>query len=186
VYQVAINGSTTFSGAAGGPPFSHTAYLILTPPFNRAPETHNGVNPFDVGIFTTEANPFDGVAGALYFATNTSLSEAVIQTADQGSNLDLAFVDWDPDTRELFVALDGDNSGLPNARLGVLNIYNSTTGVTAQIHNILTGTVSMKFSNNDADVNGNILFGGSSGFGGPFVSSEYQAEFSGVFVQNCQ
>jgi hypothetical protein len=76
VYQITLNGITTFSGVAGGPPFSHTAVLVLTPPFNPAPETNNGVNALDVGIFTLTGNPFLGVAGALYFATNTALSEA--------------------------------------------------------------------------------------------------------------
>jgi hypothetical protein len=186
VYQITINGITTFSGVAGGPLFSHTAFLVLTAPFNPAPETNNGVNALDVGIFTITGNPFLGVAGALYFATNTSLSEAVIGTSTAGSNLDLAFVTWAPTTSELFVALDGDSSGLPHARFGVLNIYNSTTSVTAQIHNILTGTVLLQFSNNFSNVAGNILFGGSSGFGGPFVSSEYRAAFSGLFLQSCQ
>lgn len=189
LYQVTLSGVPTFSGVAGGPVFTHNAHLLITQtPITPANQTTNGENPFDIGIFTVEASPFVGVAGALYFATNTSLSEFYLGSANQGSALDLAFVDWDPSNRELVVVLDGDNSGLPSARFGVNNIYNLTSGITAQIHNILTGGVNIQFSGDFLVIGGSILLGGSSGFGGPFVSSGYQASFSGVFLQNflCQ
>lgn len=120
------------------------------------------------------------MADSLYFSTNTSLSEAVIPTTTQGSRIDLAFVGWEPATRIISVALDETV-----ARLGALNIFNATTDFTAQSHNVLAGTVETQFLNNDANVQGVILLGGSSGFSGPDVSSEYQAEFSGVFLQSC-
>jgi hypothetical protein len=181
VYDVTINGQVTFSGAPAAPPFAHRAFLYVTDLFTPDPQTTNGPNPADIGFFTLDpANPFLGVAGALYFATNTSLSEAVIPTTTQGSGIDLAFVAWEPTTQVLSVAVDETR-----ARLGVLNIFNATTGVTAQIHNVLAGMVEMQFSPNFANVGGTILLGGSSGFAGPGMGSEYQAQFSGGFLQSC-
>ncbi len=163
LYDVTINGSVTFSGTPAAPPFSHRTLMVVTGPITSSSQTTNGVNPLDLGLFTYDpANPFLGVAGALYFATNTALSEAVIETAARGSAIDLAFVAWDPNTRTLSVALDEIN-----ARLGVLNIFNATTGVTAQVHNILAGTVELQFSDSFQSFSGAILLGAARALGAP-------------------
>ena len=108
------------------------------------------------------------------------MSEAVIPTTTQGSGIDLTLVAWEPTTQVLSVTVDDTRT-----RLGVLDIFNATTGVTAQSHNVLAGMVELPFSPNFATVGGTILLGSSSGFAGPGASSEYQAQFSGSFLQTC-
>ncbi len=75
------------------------------------------------------------------------------------------------------IQLDGNITGLPRARLNVLNIYNLTSGVTAQIHNILDGTIDISFDGEN--IQGAIDLGGCSGFQGP-LSPRYTGAHSVV------
>ena len=182
VYEVAISGTTGFSGA-GVPSaqFVHQGTLVLTPTINPAPAL-NDVNPVDVGIFTTSASPLVGQAGALWFGTNTALAQQVGVRAG-GVGVDIAFVDFEAATNQLFIAVDGNAFGLPAARLNAFNIFNVTTGLAAQIHNVLAGMIQMQFSADFSTVSGTISLGGNSGFAGPAVTSEYQAQFMGRRIQ---
>lgn len=172
-YNIIISGQASFSGVPGLA-FQQVGAMVVTPTV-AAPVFNNGTNPVDIGIFTN-VSPIIGAAGAIYFGTNTSLSSLV------GSNLaasaiDIAFVQVSQAGR-IEIAVDGNAFGLPSSRLGTFNIYNLTSGVTAQIHNVLAGNIVINFNGNQ--VTGTINLGGSSGFAGPNITSEYRANFSGT------
>jgi hypothetical protein len=166
-----------------GVSFSVPATLETFVTINPAPEIDNGVNPIDVAIITDGniASPLVGVAGALWFGTNTSLCVLVSCTIG-ASGIDIAFVQVDAAARQVLITVDGNVFGLPAARLNTFNIYNVTSGVTAQIHNVLAGEVFIQFSNDDQSVSGTIALLGSSGFGGPTPTSQYVANFSGTLI----
>jgi hypothetical protein len=180
-YQITITGEGSFSGTPSGYPFSINAVLVVTPTIDTSEVVNNGVNPVDVGIFTT-VSPIVGQAGALWFGTNTSLC-SLVGCSNGGSGIDIAFVDGiaDPNagTAEVNITVDGNAFGLPNARLATFNIYNLTTDLTAQIHNVLAGTVLLQITDGGQSVSGTINLGGNSGFDGPGITSEYLANFSG-------
>ena len=175
VYDIVIDGETRSIGDSAGRRFSHRAILVVVATLNDSPEFDNGVNPVDVGLFTAEANPLLGTAGALYFVTNTSL--AALVGAIPGSNVDVTFVAIDEDTEKVSIVVDE-----MQARLGVLNLYNVPSGLATQIHHVLAGTVSLQFSPDAADVSGTIALSGNSGFSGPLPSAEYLATFRGVQI----
>lgn len=174
LYNIVLSGQASFSGVPGQS-FQVPGVLVLRPT-NSEPQLDNGVNPVEVGIFTN-ASPIVGAAGALYFGTNTALSREVgFRQGEIG--IDIAFVEVRG--QRVRVTVDGNAFGLPAARLGTFNIYNLTSGVTAQIHNVLAGTIDVQFNDGAQTVNGTIQIGGSSGFGGPTVTSEYTASFTGT------
>jgi hypothetical protein len=81
------------------------------------------------------------------------------------------------DGGHLDVRLDGDALAQPTARINYLNIYNVTTSVVAQVHNVLAGTLVTDIS--ARGISGEIRLQGSSGFDGPGISSYYTATFTG-------
>jgi hypothetical protein len=91
-------------------------------------------------------------------------------------------VQFDPATGQALIRVDGNIFGLPAARLNTFNMYNLTSGVIAQIHNVLGGQILIQFSPDGQSVSGNIALLGSSGFGGPTPTSQYVATFSGTLV----
>jgi hypothetical protein len=176
-YEIKIVGNTTPGGA-----ISTVADLVVRPTVAQGPTPSiNGVNPVDVGIFT-RSSPVEGNAGALWFGTNTSL--ASFKGSNLGvANIDLAFVDVKQNDGTVAMTVDGNAFSLPGARIATLNIYNVTTGSPAQVHNILTGTVNIRFLNGGQNITGEITLAGTPGFSGPAVSSNYQATFTGTRVK---
>lgn len=183
-YRIVISGQVTFSGLPASPPFNRSATLVVTPtidPLDPSLSTNNGVNPVDIGIFTDDS-PIIGFAGALYFGTNTSLS-SLVGSSIGASAIDVAFVEVDQSAGRVIAAIDGDVFGLPNARLNTFNIFNARDSITTQIQSVLAGTVILEFSDNGNTIAGSITIGGSSGFGGVGITTEYTATFSGTRVQ---
>lgn len=172
-YSIAITDGATFS---------IPATLTIFRTVNTNPEIPNGVNPFDVSIVTNQP-PTLGVKGALWFGTNTSLC-VVVRCTIGASGIDIAFVNYDPNRRLLTIQVDGNVFGLPAARLDTFNIYNITTGLTAQVHNILAGTIVVQFSPDFRVIEGRMQLLGSSGFQGPTPTSSYVAGFRGSFIGN--
>lgn len=171
-YQISIEGEGYVGGLVSR--FQIQAILVTTPTIEDGTQ-RNGINPIEIGIFT-DPNPIVGHAGALYFGTNTSLS-SLVGSRLRASAMDVAFVSIDQRANSVHVRLDGDIFGLPTARLNTFNIYNLTTGLFAQIQNVLAGEINIIF--NGDDVNGDISLGGSSGFTGPSITSQYLATFAG-------
>ena len=172
-YNIIINGEGYVGGFVGSFQIPARLVVVATIPDNTQ---NNGVNPVDVGIFTNPG-PIVGQAGALYFGTNTSLSSIVGSTLG-ASAIDVAIVGVNQASRTVSIEVDGNAFGLPTARLNTFNIYNLTTGITAQIHNVLAGRIEMSFNGNE--VQGTIQIGGSSGFTGPGITSNYIAGFTGT------
>lgn len=176
-YEIKIVGSTAPGGAV-----STVADLVVRPTVAQGPTAStNGANPVDVGIFT-RSSPVEGNAGALWFGTNTSL--ASFKGSNLGvANIDVAFVDAKQNDGTVAITLDANAFGLPNARIATLNVYNVTSGSPAQIHDILTGSVNIRFLNGGQNVTGDITLAGFPGFNGPAIPSNYQATFTGTRIK---
>lgn len=166
-----------------GATFSVPATLVVFRTINPTPEIDNGVNPIDVAIITDNnvASPLVGATGALWFGTNTSFCVLVNCTIG-ASAIDTAYVQFDPTRGQVLITVDGNIFGLPAARLNTFNIYNVTSGIAAQVHNVLAGQVFIQFSNAGQTVAGTINLYGSSGFAGPNLTSQYVANFSGTYI----
>jgi hypothetical protein len=176
-YQINIVGTTAPGGAV-----ATVADLVVMPTVAQgAAASTNGANSVDVGIFT-RSSPVDGNAGALWFGTNTSLASF------KGSNLgaaaiDVAFVDAKQNDGTVAITVDGNAFGLPNARIATLNVYDVASGSPVQRHDILTGTVNIRFLNGGQSVTGDITLAGFPGFNGPAIPSNYQATFNGTRIK---
>jgi hypothetical protein len=187
IYAIRITGegaSVDFAGRLTpyGEPFVIDAALIVSGPLDTQALTRNGVNAVDIGIKTT-TSPIVGRAGALWFGTNTSMSALIGTSPAIGpSNIDVAVVTYDSATRTVTAQLDGNVFGSPFARVNYLNIYNLRSSIVAQIHNAFAGGMTLTFAPDGRSVTGQINLGGSSGFGGPNVSSAYVATFAGVIA----
>ena len=180
VYNILISGEGSFSGVPSGRPFTNlVATLYIFPTIEIVPITNNGINPRDVAIITN-VSPILGTAGALWFGTNTSTCSLVNCQSAQ-SMIDVAIVETDENKNEIIVNLDS-NFIATRARLSTFNIYNLTSNILAQVHNILAGGMAMQFRDNANTVIGVIRLLGSSGFAGPFPTSEYNATFVGTRI----
>lgn len=181
LYRVQINGEVVQQGGVTSR-FSVPAFVMIVPTIDPAAfGVSNGPNPIDVGIFT-DPSPIVGVAGALYFGTNTSLC-GVIGCNTRFSALDTTFVTVNPAQGSVNIVVDGNLFGLTAARLNIFNIFNARTSLLAQIYHVLTGQVVLQFGNGAQTVAGSLALGGSSGFSGPYVTTVYQATLTGVRVQ---
>ena len=149
---------------------------MIAPTLDPSAASGNGVNPVDVGI-KTATSPIVGSAGALLFGTNVGLAAQLGSSAIVvPSAVDVASVSLSGGHIE--AQIDGDAYGQPTARVNYLNIYNVTSSVAAQVHNVLAGTLTLDVDGSRID--GQIDLQGSSGFGGPQVSSYYRASVSGT------
>jgi len=176
-YSIQITGQ---ANQAGGPvsTFALNATLVIVPTIDpQAIGVRNGPNPVDVALITT-ASPLQGVAGALWFGTNTSFC-SLIGCTTGASAIDTTVVVADATRGTLMITVDGDVFGQPTARLNVFNIFNIRTGLTAQIYHTLAGGITIQFANGGQSVSGTIDLGGNSGFSGPAITTEYSATFRG-------
>jgi hypothetical protein len=177
-YSIQITGRAN----QGGEPtstFTLNATLVVVPTVDpRAIGVRNGPNPVDVAIITADS-PLQGVAGALWFGTNTSFC-SLIGCTTGASAIDTAVVMADARRGTVIITVDGDVFGQPTARLNVFNIFNIRTGLTAQIYHVLAGGITIQFTNGGQSVSGTIDLGGNSGFSGPAVTTEYSATFRGT------
>ena len=181
VYRVEITGIALQAGGVSST-FSLPGHVVVAPPFDpRAIGVFNGPNPIDLGIFT-DASPILGVAGALYFGSNTGFCR-LIGCSTFASAIDTTFVAIDQRQGTVNVVVDGNVFGLNTARLSIFNIFNIRTSIVAQIYNVLAGGVALQFTNGGQGISGNIVLGGSSGFGGAAVTTEYRATVNGRRIQ---
>lgn len=177
-YSITISGQTF-------EPFSRTGCLIVSPQIVPAAGNinfNNGPNARDIGLFS--GSPIVGQAGAIWFGTNTSMCELANIGCNIGaSGLDIAFVTADETTGTLNISLDGQIFNVPNgnAITGTLNIFNWQSGVTAQIINIVQGTMSLRFSADAQSVTGEVRFTGYN-----IGTVPYHATISGTRVNSCQ
>jgi hypothetical protein len=170
VYRVMVRGEV--SGGSRAVPFEAGAWVLVTAPYDAIGGSGNDTNIVDIGV-KTDPDPSLGVSGALWFGTNTSIMAdlglpAIVSRADV--DIVTERVDGDVVYADLIQQL---------APINTLNIYNVDSGVGAQVNNILVGTVSVRFAPDGSAITGRVDLGGTSGMGGPTVSSEYHAALSG-------
>jgi hypothetical protein len=171
-YRVSVDGqvsegSKVISFTVGG-------WVLVTAPYDDIGASQNDVNLVDIGV-KTDTSPIVGVSGALWFGTNTSIM----------ADLDLPVIVTAADVDIVTERVDGDvvyaDVITSLAPINTLNIYDVDSGqAVAQVNNVLTGTVSLRFNADGSAITGRVDLGGTSGQGGPTVSSEYHAALSGT------
>lgn len=183
-YKIQMSGST-FNGQY---PFSRSACLILSPTIKAAGGVNynNGINNADIGLFS--GSPIIGQAGAIWYTSNTAMCSYGNTGCSTGASaLDLVTTTWDSKNRILTIKPDGrffGNAAAGNSLVGMLNIFNAKSSVTAQIYRIISGEMAIQFSADFKKVAGVIKFNGTSFFGGG-GAVPYQAKFSGAVTSYC-
>lgn len=174
VYDVTLEGTTFFENTGILEPagtftpagdFSLPGTLVITPTIDpTGANFDNGVNPVDVGLFIDDINAGAPPAGSTRYATNTGVFPLVGQGSPvtQGGNVDLAFVNYDPETGILDVQVD-DRVGPP--RTAQLNTFLITgdgflSSLIADPKQILDGGLQLQFGD-DGTVTGAIDFSGA-------------------------
>jgi len=178
-YQITIDGATTHQQ------FRRVALLLVTPPLQRTQVNFdNGQNARDLAI--RSGNPSGAPEpGAIWFATNTSLYDAVgIPSNIDASNIDVAIVSVNEGQNLLRTVLDGRVGGLPAARSTVLNNFNSRGGLTAGVYQIIQGEIRSQFSPDGQTVQGEMNLIGN-GYIEP-GQYRYVARFAGQVTQPLQ
>lgn len=174
-YSVTISGNVHVG--SGKTIFSQKSTVYLRRTIDTTNVANNGINPVDVGI-KTAASPLSGSAGALWFATNTSLSAEIGSSAViASSKVDVAYVSINGG--KVTANVDGNAMGLPSARINYLNVFNAKSGLTAQIYNVLSGRVTASVTSKGKSISGTIDLTGSSGFSSGAATTRYVATFSG-------
>ncbi|WP_129113867.1 hypothetical protein [Halegenticoccus tardaugens] len=174
-YRVLLEGTTTHEQ------FSREALLLVSPPLPKQDSFDNGVNAREIAIQSGNP-PGTPEGGAIWFATNTSLYDEVgIPSTIDESFIDVAFVQEDPAQSGLGITVDGQVWGLPAARSTVLNVFNSRTGLTAGVYQIIQGDIVLQFA--DA---GNTVVGAINLIGNGFIEPgtyQYTSNLSGSIFQ---
>jgi hypothetical protein len=164
--------SVIISGTIDGSvPVYRQATLIVGP--TQTTVTNNGINPADMCLYT---------GGQLWFATNpgpgvinfSTNSDCVPSSTYYTARVDVAYVSISGGT--LTVHPD------PNLTALGFNAYNITSGLTAGIEKIYSGTFQLTFYNSGQVVRGGFdIVGCSTGPG--CTGTEYVANVSGTFVK---
>lgn len=173
-YRVEIEGEV--SEGSRTVPFDVGGWVLVTAPYDAIGGSNNDINVVDIGV-KSDTSPLEGHSGALWFGTNTSImSDLDLGVIPNGASVDIVSerVEEDVVYADVIVEL---------SRINTLNLYNVDTadvnGAGAQINNILVGTISIRFAPDGSAIAGRIDVGGTSGMGGPTVSSEYHAALAG-------
>jgi hypothetical protein len=173
LYSIRISGQTSYGS------FVRNGALLVTPRIRAAGGVNfaNGPNAREVGLFSGRP-PSSPEQGAIWFATNTAIFQRVgIGNVNQGlAALDVAYVTAGPSS--LRVRIDGDFYGLPAARTALLNCMNASSGVLANVYQLIGGTMVVAFrGRRGSRVSGAVSFVGN-GYIEP-GSSPYRATFVG-------
>lgn len=168
IYDVTISGTTYFGNTNF--PRSDTRYtpqqdftlrgtLVVLPTRDRSGVNFgNGVNARDVGLKI--GSPASAPqAGAVWFATNTTVfaDMGVGNALQRYASLDTAFVTISDARNRIRIVVDDQSV----ARASQLNSFNVKSGLTANVYQILAGSMELRFSSNNSRVNGSLDFIGS-------------------------
>jgi hypothetical protein len=173
-YRVEIQGEV--SEGSKRIPFDVGGWVLVTAPYDAIGGSNNDVNLIDIGV-KTDTSPLVGVSGALWFGTNTSImGDLDLGVIPNGGSVDIVSERVEDDVVYADVIME-------LSPVNTLNLFNVDTadanGGGAQINNVLTGTVSIRFAADGSSIAGRVDVGGTSGMGGPTVSSEYHAALAG-------
>lgn len=188
VYDVTISGTTYFGNTNF--PHSNTRYtpqqnftlrgtLVVLPTRDRSGVNFdNGVNARDVGLKV--GSPASAPkAGSVWFATNTTVfaNMGVGNILQRYASLDVAYVEVNDKKNQINIVVDDQSV----ARASQLNSFNVKSGLTANMYQILAGSMWLRFSSNGSRVDGAFDFVGS-GYMYP-GSSRVQARITGMKVR---
>ncbi len=173
-YRVEIQGEVSEGSLTI--PFEVGGWVLVTAPYDAVGGSNNDVNVIDIGV-KTDTSPLVGISGALWFGTNTSImADLDLGVIPNGGSVDIVSERVEEDVIYADVIME-------LSPINTMNLYNVDTadehGAGAQLNNILVGTVSIRFAPDGSAIAGRIDVGGTSGTGGPTVSSEYHAALSG-------
>lgn len=170
-YRVQLTGQTNRGG------FTRPGDLYVFPALETSGANfNNGINARDIGLFS--GNPSASPeTGAIWFATNTGVYDRVgLRTITGDALIDVAVVEANEEAGLIDLTLD------PNAARTVqLNLMNARGGLTANVYQLLEGTMQLQFTDSGRGVRGEIQFVGN-GFIEP-GRSPYQAALDGVLVE---
>ncbi len=174
-YRVEIQGEV--SEGSRTVPFEVGGWVLVTAPYDAIGGSNNDINVVDIGV-KTDTSPLVGISGALWFGTNTSImADLNLGVIPNAASVDIVSERVEEDVLYADVIME-------LSPINTLNLYNVDTadanGAGAQLNNILVGTVSIRFAPDGSAIAGRIDVGGTSGMGGPTVSSEYHADLSGA------
>jgi len=164
--------SVTFDGANQGNqvPFRVSGQLLITSGISSS-GTRNGANPVELVIAI--GNPYSNpVAGSIRYTTNRYLWP-FLGGAPDTSRVDFAYVASTATT----VGVTVDTS---LAAANTLSVFNTRSGLTADVYNPASGGVNLVLANNGA-VSGQVQFVGRSLIGG--AQGSYRAKIVGSVIQ---
>ena len=160
IYNVIIQGE------ALGIPFEREGTLLITTVPIGTEGTQNGENPFEV--FLSSGNP--GAApesGAIWFMTNNAFLGSDTQ-------IDLAFVTFDPDSQTITVEPD------PNISAAGPNFFNARSGLLANAFQIWYGNMVIQSQDNWQTITGSVdVLGTGTIF---HSNSPYIAQITGTYA----
>jgi hypothetical protein len=176
LWRITIDGAVSLSGESI--PVHLDGWMVVAYPYDAIGGSGNDVNLIDIGIRTSQS-PLVGFPGALWFGTNTSIAEDLqIPVILSGQDVDIVTERREDDVVYADL-IDGLWTSLtPTNQFNLFNVSADQFGQ-FQIHYLITGTVSVRFSAGGSSITGRIDLGGTSGQGGPTVSSEYHAAITG-------
>lgn len=163
VYRVQLSGQVGRNGLTrdvrvGG-------WLLVTAPYDAAPVGANDTNVVDVGL-RTDTSPLDGLAGALWFGTHTSVM----------GDMDLGGVT--PNAGPVDVVTETVDGSLLVAQVitalapaNTLNLFEVDEG--GVLAAVLAGTVQLRFSPDGSRLTGRI------DLSDPVTGAEYHADLEG-------
>jgi len=159
VYDVKITGRTFFGNTnvpteqtyySAAQNFTLRGKLVVLPTRDTSGANfNNGVNPTDIGLFvgSPAANP---QAGAIWFATNTKVfSDVGKGNRSQRAAIDVAFVNLDSQAGAINIKVDSNA-----ARTSQLNTFNVRSGLTANVYQIVAGSMTINFKGRGESITG--------------------------------
>lgn len=156
--------SVTLSGIVSNRPFTRTAVLVVTPTMDYTNASGNGVNPLEIGIFS--GNPsLSPSTGAIQFATNTWM-------LGSPTKLDVSYVTVNSAAGTVDIQMDPRLS-----RGSVYELFNASSGQTANVYAISAGNVHLSFQNGGNTISGTAYFQGQ---GFLYGNATYLASISGT------
>ena len=171
VYLVDIEGSSPGYGRR----FTRQALLLKTRGIRAVgSRTRNGLNKDDFLLFTGEpiANPS---AGAIWFATNTEMQTLIPDVIVGDEATDMVTMEYNSRRKRYDMTVDTFN-----ARMTVMNMFNVTSGLFAQVYQISRGSAMFDFTSSLRSVRGEINLRGSGYVHA--ANAPYIADLEGKYI----
>ncbi len=153
VYEVVMTGS------ANGFSFERTGYFVIEPGVRATggANFNNGRNQREVGLYSGSP-PSSPETGAIWFATNTTVhyQVGVGNNLPGAAGIDTCYVSLNTNRRQVGVRVDEQVS-----RTNLLNCFNVLSGLTADVYQVTSGQLVVRFDRTGATVTGALSLGGT-------------------------